>query len=154
MKNITAKKQILSLGIILFFSLIITSCNTSKLHQTPIENFEGTWELSGRSIFDGIKVEISKDDSGKLIGKVVTLNDNKYVKMFVEINDTWITEITRTSNFEFKLKEEKIGSVLFSIYGLGTTQEYKVQFIDKNTIGLGSDNSNPSNSSIKYIRVN
>ena len=154
MKNNRIKSNVLRFGIILFLGLIITSCDTSKLHQTPIENFVGTWELFGRSMFNGMQIKIDKNDSGKLIGKVIALNDNKYVQMFVEINDSWITEITRTSNFEFKLKEKKIGSALFSVYGLGTTQEYEVQFIDENTIGLGSDNSSPTSSSIKYIRIN
>jgi hypothetical protein len=64
-----------------------------------------------------------------------------------------VTGISRTSNYEFRVTEKKIGSTLFSIYGLETTKEFKVEFIDQNTIGLGSENSKPIGSSIKYIRI-
>ena len=104
-------------------------------------------------MFDGIKIKIEKRDNGDLMGKVISLNDNKYVKMFVEPNDIWVTGISRSSNYEFKLTEKKIGSALFSVYGLSTTNEYKVEFIDDDTIGLGSDNSDPTKSPIKYIRL-
>ncbi len=145
--------MIAKIWIALLFGLLLISCDTSKLHETPIDNFEGIWELSGRTMFDGIKIKIEKRDNGDLMGKVISLNDNKYVKMFVEPNDIWVTGISRSSNYEFKLTEKKIGSVLFSVYGLSTTNEYKVEFIDDDTIGLGRDNSDPTKSPIKYIRL-
>jgi hypothetical protein len=132
---------------------IIISCNSNHLIKTPIENFKGIWELQGREMFKGIKIDIEQDKDGKLIGKVVELNDNKYVKMFVEINDIWVSDITRYSNFEFRLNEKKIGSALFSVYGQETSKEFKTQFIDNNTIGLASQNTDPLLSTIKYVRV-
>ena len=154
MSEIKPKSRIPVLGIILLFGLFIsTSCDTSKFQETPIENFEGIWQLEGRSIFDGIQIRIEKNSSGNLFGKVISINDNKYVKMFVEPNDIWVSGISRTSNYEFKLTEKKIGSALFSLYDLSTTNEYKVEFIDENTIGLGTGSSDPIGSSIKYVRV-
>ena len=151
MKGIITKSKITGFGIILLLGLLITSCD--KLNETPIDNFKGTWKLEGRSMFNGIEIKIDENSNGKLIGKVISLNDNKYVKMFVELNNTWVTGIRRTSNYEFRLTEKKIGSDLFSIYGLETAKEYKVEFIDEDTIGLGSGDSKPTDSSIKYIRV-
>ncbi|WP_372650945.1 hypothetical protein [Draconibacterium sp.] len=151
MKGTITKSKITGLGIILLLGLLISSCD--KLNETPIENFKGTWKLEGRSMFNGIEIKIEENSGVKLIGKVVSLNDNKYVKMFVETNDTWVTGIRRTSNYEFRLTEKKIGSDLFSIYDLETTKEYKVEFIDEDTIGLGSGDSKPTESSVKYIRV-
>lgn len=151
MKGTITKSKITGLGIILLLGLLISSCD--KLNETPIENFKGTWKLEGRSMFNGIEIKIEENSGGKLIGKVVSLNDNKYVKMFIETNDTWVTGIRRTSNYEFRLTEKKIGSDLFSIYDLETTKEYKVEFIDEDTIGLGSGDSKPTESSVKYIRV-
>ena len=151
MKGIITKSKITGFGIILLLGLLITSCD--KLNETPIDNFKGTWKLEGRSMFNGIEIKIDENSNGKLIGKVISLNDNKYVRMFVELNNTWVTGIRRTSNYEFRLTEKKIGSDLFSIYGLETAKEYKVEFIDEDTIGLGSSDSKPTDSSIKYIRV-
>ena len=73
--------------------------------------------------------------------------------MFVEQNDIWIKEIKRASNFKFKLTEKKIGNALFSIYGQKTTKEYKIEFIDKNTFGLATKNSDPQKSKVRYKRV-
>ena len=142
------------LGIILFLGFLIISCDQNKFNETPIENFVGTWKLEGRSMFAGIEIRIEENSGGNLTGKVVSLNDNKYIKMFVEPNDIWVTDIQRASNYEFRLTEKKVGSDLFSIYGLETTKEYKVEFIDENTIGLGSGDSKPTKSSIKYTRIN
>ena len=137
---------------IIIWSTII-SCNSNQLRKTPIENFKGIWELQGREMFKGIKVDIEQDKDGKLIGRVIELNDNKFVKMFVEINDIWVSEIVRHSNFEFGLTEKKIGSALFSVYGQETSKEFKAQFIDNNTIGLATQNTDPLLSTIKYVRV-
>jgi hypothetical protein len=140
----------------IFFITIIgfsfSGCDTSKLAKTPIENFEGNWQLHGRNMFNGIKISIQKTDN-EYTGKVIAVNDNNYVQMFVQVGDKWITEIKRTSNFEFRLKEKKIGSELFSLYGLDTTKKFEVQFIDENTIGLGVGKSDPILSSIIYKRI-
>lgn len=147
------KSRIKGLGIIIIMGLFVLSCDRNKLYETPIENFIGTWKLEGRSMFNGIEIEIEENPGGELVGKVVSLNDNKYIKMFVEPEDIWVTDIQRASNYEFRLIEKKIGSDLFSIYGLETTKEYKVEFIDENTIGLGSGDSKPTKSSIRYTRI-
>lgn len=143
-------KQFTFLSIII---LLLASCDSSKLNETPIENFIGVWEIQGRTMFDGIEVSIEKNSSGNLFGKVVKLNDNKYVQMFLEENAVWVTGIKRSSNYKFKLSERKIASELFSLYGQKTSVEYEVQFINENLIGLGTENSDPATSSIKYKRV-
>ncbi|MRT92210.1 hypothetical protein [Ancylomarina sp. 16SWW S1-10-2] len=140
--------------LIILTVVITSSCNSSKLKETPIENFIGEWVLQGRSIFEGVVVSIEKNEEGNLSGKVISLNNNKYVKMFVENGDSWVSNISRSSNFEFKLTEKKIGSSLFALYGQQTSKDFKVQFIDENTIGLGEESSDPLKSSITYKRVN
>ncbi len=140
--------------LLIVMTVVLTlSCDSSQLKETPIDGFVGEWVLQGRTIFNGIEVSIQKDVNGKLTGKVIKLNDNKYVKMFVESGDSWVSEIRRSSNFEFKLTEKKIGSTLFGLYGQSTSKEFEVQFIDNNTIGLGTGNSDPSESTIIYKRV-
>lgn len=138
---------------ILFFLLFIISCDSSKLNETPLEKFEGIWMIEGRPMLDGIKIKIEKDSSNSLVGKIIEINDNKYVKMFVELNDVWVTKIKRSSNYKFELKENKIGSDLFSLYGLSTTIDFNAQFIDENTVGLIEGNGDASKSDIKYSRV-
>ncbi|WP_291862111.1 hypothetical protein [Marinilabilia sp.] len=147
LKNITKLFTLFSIGVLLI------SCVTSKLSETPISQFEGIWELQGRKMFNGMKIKIEKNEKDKLIGKVIELNDNKYVRMFVEENDIWIKSISRYSNFEFKLVENKIAKDLFSIYGFPSSDEYKVEFIDKTKIGLATGNSAPTESSVIYIRI-
>ncbi len=139
--------------ILLLTVLLAISCDSSKLKETPIESFIGQWELHGRQMFEGIEISISKNESGQIVGKVISLNENKYVKMFVEMNDTWVSDITRSSNYKFKLTEKKIGSSLFALYGQSTSKEFSVEFIDENTIGLATGNSNPTESTIIYKRI-
>ncbi|PXY00714.1 hypothetical protein DF185_12440 [Marinifilum breve] len=133
--------------------LFMSSCDTESMKKVSMDKFVGTWELKGRSMLEGIKIEIKKTDSGSLVGKVVEINDNKYVKFFVEPNETWITNIKRSSNSQFRLTEKKIGSALFATYGLGTKKEFKVEFLNNDTIGLGSDSKDPEQSTIQYLRV-
>jgi hypothetical protein len=146
-----------ALVIKLFFICLILStmysCDTESMKKVPMDNFVGTWELKGRSMLDGIKIKIQKSKTGDLFGKVVAINDNKYVKFFVEPNETWVSNIKRSSNSQFRLTEKKIGSALFATYGLGTSKEFKVEFIDNDTIGLGSDSKDPEKSTIQYLRV-
>jgi len=75
------------------------------------------------------------------------------VQLFAEIGDTWISEISRNSNYEFSLTEKKLAGALFLMYGLSTSTKYVVQFIDENTIGLSKPGSDPTKSEIKYERV-
>ena len=135
---------------ILCLTILVMSCQEFKV--VPDEKFIGVWELSGRSMFDGIRIRIQRED-GKLTGKIEKLNDNKLVKLFAEVNDVWVSEIKRTSNFEFDLTEKKIARDLFSIYGQSTSQEFEIQFIDDNTIGLGANHTDPRHSKIVYKRI-
>ena len=59
------------LNLILSLTIILTvSCDSSKLKETPIDKFIGHWELHGRQMFDGMEVEIKKNESGHLVGTV------------------------------------------------------------------------------------
>lgn len=136
----------------LIFTLLISGCS-NKLKETPAENFIGLWKIEGRSMFNGIQIKIKKEDN-ELIGRIYKLNDNKLVQLFADSNDIWVSGIERLSNFEFALTEKKIAKDLFSLYGLPTSQEFKVEFFNKNTFGLAVDNSKPLNSKIIYRRIN
>ena len=147
-------KPIISrLLIAVFTGLVIISCDTSKLKKTPIDNFVGVWEIQGRPMFNGIKIRIEKTDKKEFVGKIVAINEDKYVKMFVDSADLWVTDIKQSSNFEFRLTEKKIASELFALYGQDTKTEFKVQFIDKDIFGLDAGSSDPTKSTIIYRRI-
>ena len=114
-----------------------------------METFVGSWKLEGRNMFNGIEIEIDTNFKGK----ITKLNTNKYINMLAEIGDTWVSGIKRSSNFQFKLTEKKIGSPLFGLYGQKTSTQFSIQFIHKDTIGLATGNSNPLDSKIKYVRI-
>lgn len=132
--------------IILLFALV--GCDSSKLSKTSDEKFIGTWQLEDRGILSGLHVEIIKNDKGALKGSLKKLNDNKYVQMFMEVGDPFVTEIKRTSNYEFIISEKKIAAPLFSAYGQSTTSEFEAEFNDKNELLLGKKGGKG-----KYIRV-
>ena len=140
------KKNIL----VLFILIIAVSCEYSK--EIPIDQFIGKWEIQGRSMFDGIEIEISNVD-GKLTGKVTKLNNNKYVLEFLELDNTWITSIVRISNYEFSITEKKLAHELFSLYGLDTSAEYNAHFLDKDTIILTNSGSHSNRNQIQYKRI-
>ena len=133
----------------LFIILIFTGCDTDKMSKTSDTQFLGDWKLSGRSMFEGIEVKITKDKNNVMKGTIIKLNDNKYIQIFMEVGDVLITGITRNSNFKFTVKEKKIAHRLFSAYGQSTTKEYIAQFESKNKILLGKEGSDGF-----YIRVN
>ena len=135
-------------------TIFVFSCDSSKFKETSIKQFVGVWELTGRSMFNEMQIEISQiNNSDKLVGKVIKRNNNKIVTMFVDSGDTWVSSITRKSNFQFDLTEKKVGSQLFGLYGQSTSSNYKVQFIDSNSFGLSSNNSDPLTSSLIYKRI-
>jgi hypothetical protein len=136
---------------ILVLVVLIVSCG-KKVDEVPMDKFLGLWELKGRAMFEGIQIRIDKQGQ-KLTGKIVKLNDNKLVKLFADNGDTWVSEITRSSNYQFRLTEKKLAKDLFSLYGVSTSQEFKIELIDDNTIGLGTDSSDPQHATIIYKRV-
>ena len=136
---------------LLLATLFLFSCS-DRFKKVSEDRFIGTWELKGASILDGTQIQIQKENN-TLVGRIVKLNDNKYVKLFADSNEVWISEISRNSNVEFKLTESKLGKDLFSLYGQKTNQEFKAQFIDDNTIGLATESSDPTTSTRIYKRV-
>lgn len=147
------RKSLICCFLVISYFSFFSSCDTNKLNKIPIEKFVGLWEIHGRPMFDGIKLRIEKNENGEIVGKVVKLNENKYVKMFVDSSNTWVSEIKQSSNFEFKLTEKKIGGELLALYGQETTKEFNAEFIDENTLGLASGNSDPTKSTIIYKRI-
>ncbi len=125
--------------LVIVTTLIFSSCDTESMKKVPVDQFVGNWELQGRSMLDGIRVSINRTESGAFTGKVIKINDNKYVNFFLEPGEVLVSNIKRSSNSEFRITEKKIGSTLFSTYGLTSSKEFKVVFIDKNTIDLGSN---------------
>lgn len=138
--------------LLILIPLSFISCDSNHLSKTSINQFNGVWELKGRSIFDGIQVEINVDESGKISSHVIKLNENKYVQLFLSEGDEWVKSIKRNSNFEFVISELKLAAPLFSLYGNSTTKEWNTVFKNKNCIGI-SENKNPERSSIQYCRV-
>ena len=138
-------------GLAFCFLIFLLSCS-QKYDHIPEEQFVGVWELKGRKMFDGIQITIVEDNN-KLKGKISKLNENKYVKLFAELDDVWVSEITRSSKYQFRLTEKKIGRELFSLYGLSSSAEFRVQFIDRNTIGLSSGGADPTESTVIYKRI-
>ncbi|SMG49195.1 hypothetical protein SAMN05661096_03579 [Marivirga sericea] len=138
--------------IIISVSLFMSSCDTAGLSEVPMEQFIGTWSLQGRGMFEGMEIEITKEDE-LLIGRVSKLNDNKYIQLFSVNNDVWVSEISRRSNYQFRLTEKKIARELFALYGLSSSNEFKVEFIDKDTIGLSEEGKDPKNATIRYVRI-
>ncbi len=140
-------------SIFIIFILLLFSCS-EKYEKVPESRFVGEWEIKGedRNMFEGIIISI-QEENGNLKGRIKKLNNNKYVKMFADSNDVWISGIKRTSNYQFKLYEKKIGAPLFSLYGISTNEEFKVEFIDKNTFGLAKSNSDPKKSKLIYKRI-
>lgn len=136
--------------LLLALTLICFSCSDTAMVSE--DKFVGLWELKGRSMFEGIQVRIDKQGE-KISGRIFKLNDNKFIKMFADTNDVWVSEIRRSSNYQFRLVEKKIARDLFSLYGLSTSQEFKVQFIDDNTIGLSTESADPLKSQIVYKRI-
>ncbi len=139
----------------IFFLIIILSffsCDSNHFSKTPINQFNGVWELKGRSLSDGIQVEIKVDESGKVSSKVIKINDNKYVQLFLSEGDQWVKSIKRNSNFEFVVTELKLAAPLFSLYGNSKTKEWNAVFKNKDCFGI-SENKNPEKSTIEYCRV-
>ena len=134
----------------LLAALLLFSCSDES-NKVSEDKFVGLWEIKGRSMLDGIQIKIDKENN-TLVGRIIRLNDNKYVKLFADSNDIWVSDIKRTSNYEFKLTENKIAMDLFALYGQTTSQVFKVQFIDDNTIGLANENSDPKTTTNYYKR--
>ncbi|MFT5858656.1 MAG: hypothetical protein ACI865_000744 [Flavobacteriaceae bacterium] len=135
-----------ALFVLLLFG-ICASCDTGKMSEVPFNQFVGEWKLTGRSMFEGIEIKVTEED-GKFQGVITQLNENKYVLMFMEVGDKFLTKIERSSNFQFVISEKKIASALFSAYGESTSSSFDVQFNSKNEILLGADGA-----SGKYLRV-
>lgn len=125
---------------------------TSRTAVKSDELFIGKWELVGRSMLDGIQVQIQREE-GKLVGRVVKRNNNKYVQLFLDSNAVLVSGITRSSDFQFKLTENKVAKELFSTYDLSGSQEFNVEFIDSKKIGLAKGNLNPQKSTVFYKKL-
>ena len=132
-------------------TLLTCSCN-GKFNKISEDKFVGIWEIKGADVIEGIQIKIQRENNN-LIGRVYKLNDNKYVKLFEDSDEVFVSGIERYSNYQFKLTENKVGKTLFSLYGQKTSQEFIVQFIDDNTIGLALESSNPFQSTRIYKRV-
>ncbi len=123
-------------------------CDGSKFTKTPENQFIGNWKLVDRGMFENIEITISKNEKGEFSGVIKKINDNKFVNLFMEVGDQFLTNIKRHSNFEFQITEKKIAAPLFAAYGQSTNAEFTVTFENKNTILLGNQGGDG-----KYIRI-
>lgn len=147
------KKNMQRLYNILLKAVLLVVClGCSEINKVPDESFAGTWELTGRKIYQGIHIRIEKEGD-EFVGRIVKLNDNKYVNLLTDSNAVWVSGVKRLSNYQFRLTENKIGKELFSVYELPTSQEFEVEFIDENSFALGKNNADPLKSAIVYRRV-
>jgi hypothetical protein len=137
---------------VLLVALIFVSCDSNQFSKTPLKQFEGVWELKGRDMFKDIQVEIKLGKEGKIQSKVVKLNDNKFVRLFLSEGDEWVKSIRRTSNYEFVITEKKIAAPLFSQYGNSTSKDWNAVFKNENCIGI-SESKNAGSSKVEYCRV-
>lgn len=133
--------------------LFLTGCDTSKFTETPDSKFIGKWKYESDNIYNNIILNIQKDKNNKFIGRVIQINKNKLVELFVDSNAILINDIKRNSNFEFSIQENRIAKELFSLYNLKSTNDYRAQFINDNLIGLGEGESDPLKSKIKLRRI-
>lgn len=117
----------LLIGVFLNFS-----CDGNKLQTIPIDQFIGKWKISQRGMLDDIHIEIRANEQGELSGKIISLNTNKYINLFMEENDELIVKVKRKSNYEFLITERRIAAPLFALYKQSTTEEYTVSFEDTN----------------------
>ena len=119
--------------------VILISCEGTKYTKISESNFAGTWLLHSDNIFDSLEIELKEDPKKGFIGEVVRLNTNKYVQLFMESGDIFISNIERKSNFEFIFKIKKIAAPLFSSYGEKTTIEHTVTFEGEDKIMIGKN---------------
>ncbi len=127
------------MSIMSFLFLMLSACNSDHFSETPMDQFKGTWELRGRKDFNGIRIKIDTKNGKKFKGRIVELNDNKMVRLFVDSNDVWVSSIDRLSNFEFELTEKKVAHQLFGMYDLPTKQVYSVKFVNEDRFELDGD---------------
>lgn len=133
--------------------MLVSGCDSKKWSETQDGKFVGTWIYEGRSIYNGMTVEITRNKKGSLEGKLKTLNDNKLVKLFADTNDVVIADITRNSNFQFSITQNRIGKELFGMYDVETSDKYTAEFIQDNLIGLSRGTGSPKDASIKLRKV-
>lgn len=146
------KKNKLFNFVLLIIATTFMSCDSNQFSKIPIHQFEGIWELKGRDMFNDMQIEIKFNEAGKIDSKIIKLNQNKFVQLFLAEGDEWVEAIRRNSNAEFVLTEKKIAAPLFSQYGNPTSKEWNAVFKNENCIGI-SESKNAEMSSVKYCRV-
>lgn len=152
MRNLT---HVLNLVLITSLLSVMALSSCSDSHYVSDDLFVGTWELKGRGIYNKMTVSIAKGEDG-LKGKVNSVPDNKYGKLFLEEGQAWISEISRSSDYYFKIKENKIASELFSAYGLSATSTYYITFSEDGSKFYLTDkipNKTAQETSVYYERI-
>lgn len=134
-------KQFLLISLV----LAVIGCEVKKVNK---DQFIGNWKVEGRSILNGVQFAIKKNKKGQLKGHITKLNDNKYIELFMEPEDLFISGIERRSSYEFDLKEKRVAGALFSTYGQSSSSDLRATFKSKDTILLGKNGSDG-----KYIRI-
>lgn len=141
---------------ILFIIIVLTltcSCDTSKFKETPESKFFGLWKINDGTLYNGSIIKFSKDDNGEMFGRIVRLNNNKLLNLFVDSSNVIFFSFSRTSNFQFKISKMRVGSDLMKMYDVPTSDVLTVQFINDSTIGLANNDKDPLKSKQTLTRL-
>jgi hypothetical protein len=146
--NLKTNKYRHLLKVLYLILFILVSC---KFKYVDENKFIGKWQVYGRNSYDSLQVEIRKE-SGHLIGKIIYIPDKKILRTYLNVNDPWLTDFQRTSNYQFQIKEARPAADLFSLYSIPGKTTFKVEFINDDKFGL-SENGDPKSSTIFYQRI-
>lgn len=133
-------------------SLLFLSACSAEYQKKELTDFNGTWKVVGNSTLQDIQFSIQIDGK-KVKSEIVNLNENKWVNQFSEVGDKWISSVERESNFQFKISEKRIGSGIFSLYDLPSSNTYFAQFAHQDTLCLSTSKNKVLKSQYRYIRI-
>ena len=118
---------------------IFWSCEDSNFKKVPVEQFYGVWKYQTNNIWNDVVIDIQKTEDARIIGRVLELNHDKFINLFLEVGDKNISNIKRVSNTSFLLTQNMLASELFALYDHPTKTDLRVEFQSKNTLLLGKN---------------
>ncbi len=127
--------------------LILLFAGCSQNTEIPDSQFIGKWMITDKFMYDGIEIEIKKEN-GSLKGYIVKLNDNKITNMALDIGDLFLSKVERRADSKFKFTERKIAASVFSSYGISSSTTHEAEFDCLDEIIIGKKGNKG-----KYIRI-
>lgn len=144
------------LKIIIFLLLATAFQSCFDYGYVDSDSFLGTWQLEGRTIYNGMTIQIAKENE-KLKGYIVSKPNNQYGETLMKENSIWVSKIERGANYYFKVTEKKIAHDLFDVYNIDTNLMFYATFSEKkDTIYLSEKRPNrfTEKTTVYYKRVN